>query len=120
LANILPGSASNLQFTLNAPFNPDVVADQQLAGRKLKNGDAAMFQTNPPEFDSTREDPSSRKADADADRLGKPNPEKSADSNPEFATLEAFAAWMDIQLATLETAHEGFETVSSVRGFYGR
>ena len=79
-----------------------------------------MFPTNPPEFDSVPDNPAlSPEANGDAEGLeaGKENCSLPA---PEFATLEAFAAWIDVQLAKLEANNEGFETVSSVRGFYGR
>ena len=80
-----------------------------------------MFQTNRPEFDSAPEGPTrGQDASGKADRLDGANEEKRANRELEFASLEAFAAWVDVQLAELEDAHEGFETVSSVRGFYGR
>lgn len=80
-----------------------------------------MFQTNPPEFDSVPEQPAS--SGPDQQNAG-PAPESAEKrpltSDPMFATLAAFSAWMDLELAELEANHEGFETVSSVRGFYGR
>lgn len=80
-----------------------------------------MFQTNPPEFDSVPENPST---DSDTrgnpNRLNKADQKKKSTSSPQFATLEAFSYWMDLQLAKLESEHEGFATVTSVRGYFGR
>ena len=80
-----------------------------------------MFQTNPPDFDSIPEDPAlTREAHGEAEGPSKADAEKCSLPAAEFATLEAFAAWIDVQLADLEANNEGFETASSVRGFYGR
>ena len=79
-----------------------------------------MFQTNPPDFDSIPEDPAlTREAHGDAEGPSTADKENCSPA-AEFATLEAFSAWLDGQLEDLEANHEGFETVSSVRGFYGR
>lgn len=80
-----------------------------------------MFQTNQPDFDSIPEDQvASQEVPANTDGAVKANQENSSVPSPEFATLEAFTDWLDSQLAELEANHEGFETISSVRGFYGR
>jgi len=80
-----------------------------------------MFQTNQPDFDSIPEDPATgQEMLVNTDNADKANAENSSVSAPEFATLEAFTRWLDNQLVDLEANHEGFETISSVRGFYGR
>ncbi len=80
-----------------------------------------MFQTNPPEFDSVPENTSKgHDVQRSEERRKCADKENHASPVPEFATLDAFSAWMDVQLAQLEATHEGFETISSVRGFYGR
>ena len=80
-----------------------------------------MFQTNPSDFDSIPEDPAiTREAHGDAEGSARADAESCSSAEPQFATVEAFAAWLDTQLADLEANHEGFETASSVRGFYGR
>ena len=80
-----------------------------------------MFQTNPPDFDSVPRDSALTPEGRGAAEGPIESDEKSCSTpTPEFATLEAFAAWIDVQLDDLEANHEGFETVSSVRGFYGR
>jgi hypothetical protein len=80
-----------------------------------------MFQTNPPNFDSIPEDPAlAPEEHGQAEGSAKADTEYCSPREPEFATLEAFAAWLDHQLEDLEANHEGFETASSVRGFYGR
>lgn len=79
-----------------------------------------MFQTNPPEFDSVPDNPDlSSEVDGKAEGP-QANEEKGSRPATRFATLEAFSSWIDIQLADLEANNEGFETASSVRGFYGR
>jgi len=80
-----------------------------------------MFQTNEPDFDSIPEDPATgQEVLANTGSAHKENQENSSVPAPEFATLEAFTQWLDDQLVELEANHEGFETISSVRGFYGR
>jgi hypothetical protein len=70
-----------------------------------------MFKTNPPEFDPANE-PRTDHTVAGAGR--------EAEKSIEFETLAAFSDWLDDQLAILESQYEGFETVTSVRGFFGR
>jgi len=80
-----------------------------------------MFKTNSSDFDSIPEDPATtREAHGDAEGPAKADAESCSPAQPQFATVEAFADWIDAQLADLEANHEGFETASSVRGFYGR
>ena len=83
-----------------------------------------MFQTNPRDFDSVPEDPAlipeGHGVAEGPNKANKSDEESCSTPAPEFATLEAFAAWIDVQLEDLEANHEGFETASSVRGFYGR
>ena len=80
-----------------------------------------MFQTNQPDFDSIPEGPATgQEVSANTDSAQQADSENDSLQSPKFATLEAFTDWLDNQLAELEANHEGFETVSSVRGFYGR
>ena len=79
-----------------------------------------MFQTNPPEFDAARDDSSTEETVRTPSGNAPHEQSSASQKTPKFATLDAFAQWLDAELANLESSHEGFETVSSVRGFYGR
>ena len=46
-----------------------------------------------------------------------PTPEK---QKPVINTLEAFAVWIDAELALLESQHEDFATKASVRNYLHR
>ena len=46
-----------------------------------------------------------------------PTPEK---QKPAINTLEAFAVWIDAELALLESQHEDFATKASVRNYLQR
>ena len=48
-----------------------------------------------------------------------PNP-TSVTRTPAVKTLEELSAWIEAELATLESRHEAFETKSSVRNYLKR
>lgn len=80
-----------------------------------------MFQTNPPNFGSIPEDPAlTPESHGNAEVSHKSDKGNSSTPEPEFATLVEFSAWIDGQLDDLEANFEGFETLCSVRGFFGR